>query len=91
METRQHRAASPSGVSGSENIPPAQQTNFAEPAPIIEQESFIQPIQQALNTENIDSTDGVIQLIEKLAQLHGAGALTDDEFNSKKSELLARI
>jgi len=30
-------------------------------------------------------------LIEKLAQLHKAGILSDDEFSSKKSELLARI
>ena len=30
------------------------------------------------------SSDAVIDLIEKLSRLHGAGALTDDEFNSKK-------
>jgi len=26
-----------------------------------------------------------------LADLHGAGVLTDDEFNAKKGELLARM
>jgi len=37
------------------------------------------------------STNDFITLIEKLAKLHESGALTDDEFNTKKSELLSRI
>lgn len=37
-----------------------------------------------------DSND-VIELIKKLADLHTAGILTDDEFNNKKSELLSKI
>ncbi len=37
-----------------------------------------------------DSND-VIDLIKKLAELHTAGILTDDEFNNKKSELLSKI
>jgi len=37
-----------------------------------------------------DSQD-VIELIKKLAELHIAGILTDDEFSSKKSELLGKI
>ena len=37
-----------------------------------------------------DSQD-VIELIKKLAELHIAGILTDDEFSSKKSELLSKI
>lgn len=43
--------------------------------------------------QNIDnlSSDEVISLIEKLSRLRDAGALTDDEFNTKKSELLKRI
>ena len=32
-----------------------------------------------------------LALIEKLAQLHGAGILDDEEFSAKKRELLARI
>jgi hypothetical protein len=33
----------------------------------------------------------VIELIKKLADLHSAGILTDDEFSEKKSELLSKI
>lgn len=35
--------------------------------------------------------DDVLGLIEKLARLRDGGALTDDEFNAKKSELLTRL
>jgi hypothetical protein len=37
------------------------------------------------------SANDVFELIGKLASLRDAGALTDEEFNSKKSELLSRI
>ena len=37
------------------------------------------------------STDGICTLIEKLGKLHEAGVLTNEEFNTKKSELLSRI
>ncbi|MBM9519814.1 SHOCT domain-containing protein [Desulforhopalus vacuolatus] len=47
----------------------------------------------SVNNSFIDqsSTDGIIALIGKLAKLHEAGALTDEEFNTKKTELLSRI
>jgi hypothetical protein len=35
--------------------------------------------------------EDVIELIKKLADLHSAGILTDDEFSSKKAELLSKI
>lgn len=35
--------------------------------------------------------DEIFSLIEKLADLHGKGILTDDEFQSKKTELLSRL
>ena len=37
------------------------------------------------------NTDGVIELIKKLADLHSAGILTDEEFSTKKTELLSKI
>jgi hypothetical protein len=37
-----------------------------------------------INTLQNESSDAIIDLIEKLSRLHGAGALTDDKFNSKK-------
>ena len=36
-------------------------------------------------------SDDSIELIKKLADLHSAGILTDDEFSEKKSELLSKI
>jgi hypothetical protein len=33
----------------------------------------------------------VIELIKKLADLHSAGILTDEEFSNKKTELLSKI
>jgi hypothetical protein len=38
-----------------------------------------------------NDTDVVIELIKKLADLHSAGILTDEEFSEKKSELLSKI
>lgn len=37
------------------------------------------------------SSDEVIELIKKLGELHSAGILTDEEFSSKKTELLSKI
>lgn len=84
-------------VSGS-GLAPAPQSNFAEPA----QQNFTQPPvsqpQQAPQTPapvasvgNTSSIDDVINLIEKLSKLRDAGAISDDEYNAKKSELLSRI
>ena len=36
-------------------------------------------------------TEDVIELIKKLADLHSAGILTDEEFSEKKAELLSKI
>ena len=36
-------------------------------------------------------TDEIFSLIEKLADLHQKGILTEDEFNTKKAELLSRL
>jgi hypothetical protein len=40
---------------------------------------------------SIPSATETVALIEQLARLRDAGVLTDDEFNSKKRELLARL
>ena len=54
-------------------------------------------IQEVSKTKKImeklrnDNTDNVIELIKKLADLHSAGILTDEEFSSKKFELLSKI
>jgi hypothetical protein len=36
-------------------------------------------------------TDIIIEQIRKLAELHEAGILTDDEFTAKKTDLLSRL
>lgn len=80
-------------VSGA-GLPPAPQTNFAAPAPTYQQQNnntnwqapAPAPVTQA-QTNNPD----IIALIESLARLRDAGALTDEEFNSKKFELLSRL
>ena len=52
-------------------------------------------VQNFLWKENTDETQkemmNTIELIKKLADLHSAGILTDDEFSEKKSELLSKI
>lgn len=37
------------------------------------------------------SRENAIHLIKKLADLHKAGILTEEEFNAKKQELLSRV
>lgn len=74
-------------VSGAGTVPPAPKTNFAEPV-------YEQPIQNSYSNPEPaqnESANTVVELIEKLSQLHDAGALTHDEFNMKKSELLNRL
>jgi hypothetical protein len=63
-------------------------TNFAAPALREDKPAPPSPLRQNANQPQ---TDDVFGLIEKLARLRDAGVLTDDEFNSKKSDLLSRI
>jgi hypothetical protein len=37
------------------------------------------------------SSDDIFAMIERLAKLRDAGAINDDEFTSKKTELLGRL
>ena len=62
--------------------------NFVEPAVTQpEQTNAPQPAQQ-IHTE---SSDEAIELIGKLAKLRDAGAISDQEFDTKKQDLLSRI
>jgi hypothetical protein len=79
-------------------VPPVR-TNFAAPSnePAFNQPSNIAPTsnnQQMPNgnkNPNYSSTDEIINLIDRLAKLRDSGALTEQDFNAKKAELLARI
>lgn len=81
-------------------LPQPPQTNFATPAPMTMSEPSWNPPPQPVfdappayqqPSGNASSADDLIGLIEKLARLRDAGALTEQEFNSKKSELLGRL
>lgn len=75
-------------------LPYAPPTNFAQPAPADNPppaSADTSPVAPAAQNGSLSSTDSIIELIEKLSRLRDAGALTDEEFNSKKSELLSRI
>jgi hypothetical protein len=87
-------------ISGSGEMKHPPRTNFAEPeyvqtqpqervAPVQTQQTP-QAIQPQQNLSN-ESANGIVELIEKLAKLHAAGVLNDDEFFSKKAELLNRL
>ncbi len=88
-------------VSGA-GTPPAMQQNFAEPLQSFNQSNYPQSVQQEqpvlTNPSNTNSSntasysiDECIQLIEKLSKLRDIGAISDNEFNTKKAELLNRI
>ena len=58
-----------------------------------ENKTTTKEIKNKINAKDIliRESDEVITLIKKLADLHSAGILTDDEFSEKKSELLSKI
>ena len=83
------------------NTPPVQNTNFAQPEPFIQhpsfqpEEAFEQQTDKKISSHNVNaaqySVTETLEIIEKLAQLYDCGALTESEFNDKKSDLLNRI
>jgi len=73
---------------------PAVQNNFAEPS--TNEPAFEQAPTGEQTTQNTDapinaSSNTIIELIGKLAELRDAGALTEQDFETKKTELLARL
>lgn len=87
-------------ISGPGTGTPPVRTNFAEPP---REQGFNNPPANNAHssnsqqmpgnnqTPNYSSTDEIINLIDKLAKLRDSGALTEQDFNTKKAELLARI
>lgn len=82
---------------GKENISNNTPTNnFVEPI----QNNFIEPtfesieeptINNSKNSVSNESSENIIELIQQLSALNTAGVLTNDEFSTKKAELLARL
>ena len=52
--------------------------------------AFTPPLAESPPTPSAAEFD-IFAAIEKLADLHGKGVLSDEEFTSKKAELLARL
>lgn len=74
-------------------IPALDNQNFMQqPEPVFQPP--LAPTDQAPQTQNTTSGNNsgdIIQLIEKLAHLRDVGALTEDEYQNKKNDLLSRI
>lgn len=76
-------------VSGQGEMQPAPQTNFVAPLQNVEPLSnSVAPMNN--NNMNASSSD-IMELIEKLAKLYNAGVLSENEYSTKKSELLSRL
>lgn len=80
---------------GQEQKPLAQQPAPQAPMPPTNNaqsnQNSVQNFASSTSGSNAPSANAIIDLIGKLAQLREAGALSDDEFNAKKSELLGRL
>lgn len=75
-------------IYGTNNTPAPVDNNFAqEPANTFEEISNTPEIVE----QNVEQIDDIIEAIEKLSRLNNAGVLSDEEFGSKKAELLSRI
>jgi hypothetical protein len=77
-------------------VPAAPQQNFAQPtrppAPQLQQPQPAQNPSMGESFAQPDSTaNDILGLIERLAQLRDMGALSDEEFNAKKLDLLNRL
>ena len=67
------------------------QAEQAVPEPVAQ---YVTPTEPALKAAPSSSTmqqDDILSTVERLAQLRDSGALTDEEFLTKKSELLSRL
>ncbi|MEZ7492366.1 SHOCT domain-containing protein [Pseudoalteromonas distincta] len=80
-------------ISGQTPTPPEPKKDFTQQVtqPNFASSTPNQVEAPANNTVGQYSVDETLQIIEKLAQLRDSNALSDDEFNIKKSELLKRI
>lgn len=77
-------------IYGINTTPSLTKNNFAQ-EPSFTPTSNSTPNEATVNFENATQIDDIVELIEKIARLHNSGILSDEEFNSKKTELLSRI
>jgi len=74
-------------VYSSHEVTPPMQNNFAQQT----ENNFVQEEPYVENNTSSATSDEVIETISKLSSLYEAGVLSDEEFHSKKLELLSRI
>jgi hypothetical protein len=84
-------------VSG-QGVQVAPQTNFAtQPETETSAQGFQTPSMNQSMADipatgaEVSTSDEILNLIEKLARLRDNGIISDEEFNTKKSELLSRL
>jgi hypothetical protein len=82
-------ATNPKQSFGSEPVAPGPTPQLAETAPASMPEAAVLPLGR--NAVTPAASDDIFSLIEKLADLHKKGVLTDSEYESKKGELLSRL
>lgn len=75
-------------IYGTNNMTNVKNNNFAEVPGNSNNNIVNEPLE---NFENLEQIDEIVEVIEKLSRLHNSGILSDEEFNSKKTELLSRI
>lgn len=83
-------------ISGKMNNSNPPQNNFVSQEPVMEpafnQEPQSEPFIDNQNVQaDLSSADDIIELISKLATLRDSGAISEQDYNTKKQELLARI
>jgi hypothetical protein len=74
---------------GSEPVAPGPAPKSAQAAPASGPEAAVLPAGR--NAMTPAASDDIFSLIEKLADLHKKGVLTDNEYETKKGELLSRL
>lgn len=78
--------------SASSSVPDSSQAASSPYSPPPSTDTQTQEVRSSNNGGySAGSSDDIIATIERLAKLRDAGALTEDEFASKKSELLSRL
>lgn len=80
--------AEPPVVSRHAGVAPARVDPMHWPAAALPGPTPIAPVTQPISTE---TEDDIFAKIERLAQLHTKGILTDEEYASKKADLLGRL
>ena len=56
-----------------------------------QQQQNSQNLQNSQNTPPVQSKEDIMKTLKDLAELKAAGVLTEEEFNEKKKELLAKL